>query len=278
MGRRKKHQRYLWADSENANEASRRTIAREKKGGPDMSVWPWNQGDSVPVKASPVTQYPLVNAYAPKPECIHDGKEPVFALTIANAQFTFAGAKGMQLIQDGGPPSNTILIIDLAGQADLKPPKPVYNPWFKSGPASFATLEPPKPADPVPRDIPILRLDWQDQHAPPSQIGPAWWKSFLATLAATYPQGGHVIVCCIGSHGRTGTALTAIALAGNKALSLAEAAQTTRETHCQRTIESGSQWKYLSLFRPTEELPEWIMDEMEPAPVQGYIGKLGWGG
>lgn len=287
MGRRRKHNR-LWREADDANEAALQQLTKAERGGTDVR-WPFSKnGTAAATPVTPTTAAPATPALKStgtyrKKDCTHEGKDPLFALKVNGVPFSFAGAKGHQIMYNGGPPKNTVLVVDLAGCANLKPyvPKPPpHDPFFKSGPALFAELEPPKPEpppEPEPLNVDVLRLEWFDQKAPPTQIGLEWWQKFLVTLPKAYPEGGHVIINCVGSHGRTGTALASVLLAANPSWSLEKAVLRVRTGHCHDTIESRSQWAYLCSLRPDEPRPKWIEEEMT-ATVTTYVGVSGYNG
>ena len=85
----------------------------------------------------------------------------------------------------------------------------------------------------------VITLAWPDMTAP-TQVGIRFWESLLALL----PQ--NTAVCCMGGHGRTGTALAALLIAdgvtGNEGR---DAIDRVRKEHCARAIETKGQEDYL---------------------------------
>ena len=88
------------------------------------------------------------------------------------------------------------------------------------------------------RTPPVLRIHNPDMGIPP--VGFEFWKELYALLPL-----GRTVCCCVGGHGRTGTALAALILAGDPERSWEEAAEIVRENHCSNAIESDLQETYL---------------------------------
>lgn len=84
----------------------------------------------------------------------------------------------------------------------------------------------------------FISFRWTDMDAPPSSVGVHFWNLLLARL----PEG-NILVCCIGGHGRTGTALAAILIV--RGYTANEAIKTMRKKHCDEAIETDSQVLYL---------------------------------
>lgn len=86
----------------------------------------------------------------------------------------------------------------------------------------------------------ILELDWEDQKAIPA--GAPFWKKMWELL----PKG-RILVCCFGSHGRTGTALASLVLTSGapEITSALDAILLIRAKHCEKAIESNRQLDYL---------------------------------
>lgn len=245
MSRRRRHNK-LSDDADAANRASLIQITKEKP----------------PVITPFIT--PAVSMFR-KRDCHHTGDLVAFSLW--GKTFTFSGAMGRNICLTKAPRPDTVLIVDLAGMVSLTLPKPPFSvPWFKSGPEVFKGIDPVPPPPPAPVNIPILKFDHPDQCAP--QVPVSYWAAFNATLRAEYPSGGHVIVACVGGHGRTGTVLASIILAANPQCSAADAIKFVRQFHCECAIESAAQVRYLLAFRPEEEPEEWLVEEMRPLSYQ----------
>lgn len=86
---------------------------------------------------------------------------------------------------------------------------------------------------------PVLRLDWPDFGVPPSTVGVAFWRLLIETLPV-----GKIAVGCIGSHGRTGTFLSALRILYFQQ-SAPNAINWVRAHHCTKAVESTTQETYL---------------------------------
>ena len=85
--------------------------------------------------------------------------------------------------------------------------------------------------------VPTMNIDWPDHGLPPVRF--EFWNELVRLLPA-----GKVLVRCIGGHGRTGTALGALLIAG-QGMTTREAIATVRRDHCEDAIETASQRNYL---------------------------------
>lgn len=254
MGRRRKH-RHLTDDQDAINAACVAQIQREK----DSKVT--DTSHSVSTQST----LPMV-----RKSCYHDGEDAAF--TLWDRKFSFAGAAGGKICLDYAPREDTVLIVDLGGAVSLKLRAPSFaGPWYKSGPQAFKDIDPVPPPPPSNPDIPILRFDHPDRQEPKVPID--YWYKFNDVLHTEYPKGGHIIVACIGGHGRTGTVLASIILAACPEQSVASVIEFIRAEHCENAIESASQVEYLLKFRPKEIPTDWMRDEMEPPKkwTGGYV-------
>lgn len=86
---------------------------------------------------------------------------------------------------------------------------------------------------------PVLRLDWPDFGVPPSTVGVAFWRTLVPLLPP-----GKIAVGCIGSHGRTGTFLSALRILYFQQ-SAPNAINWVRAHHCTKAVESVAQETYL---------------------------------
>jgi len=234
MGNRlKKLKRYLNEEFSAANEASKSQIGFHGSG----SITGGGYGS-----------YGGSGSYLPK-TCIHTGEKPEFILPLpGGAKITIAGARGSTIVEA----KDTTLIIDLAGSVKID-----AEPWIKFGPKHFKGLEPP----PDVVKAPVLRLNWSDQGAPAVPV--KWWARLLK-LIEQHHAPGHIIVACAGSHGRTGTCIASMLLAGDAALSVEDAVNLVRDEHCEDSIESAAQLRYLMKFRPNEKLSDELHLEAFP--------------
>lgn len=84
----------------------------------------------------------------------------------------------------------------------------------------------------------LLELNWRDMGIPP--VGLGFWVQLWALLPM-----GHTIVCCHGGHGRTGTALAALALIADPASQAGSMIDMVRADHCLSAIETSDQESYI---------------------------------
>lgn len=92
----------------------------------------------------------------------------------------------------------------------------------------------------------LLKIHWPDYSAPSTLHAPFW-----SALWSTLPDGARATFCCLGSHGRTGTALASMILVDSAsrlgvALDGYEAADVVRQRHCSKAVESATQETYLA--------------------------------
>ena len=90
---------------------------------------------------------------------------------------------------------------------------------------------------------PEIVLDWADFG--PAPVTVEFWKGFLTLMRKEKIHD--VLVCCTGSHGRTGTALAAFLLAGGQCKDAFIAIEKVRQRHCIEAVESSRQVAYLIL-------------------------------
>lgn len=90
----------------------------------------------------------------------------------------------------------------------------------------------------VPRDV--VSIDWQDMGTP--GIQPQFWKAFIDAL----PEKCHVVVNCVGGHGRTGTALACLYLVyAEDTVTGWDAIEFVRNSYCDKAIETDGQERYV---------------------------------
>src|SRR5206468_9941090 len=148
----------------------------------------------------------------------HDGKTPFCTLPGGKV---LHGAQGSKLTH--ASLEHLDLVIDCAGVVAES------GRFVKSAPARYRGLKNSLLPD-------VVRLDWPDMSAP-VHVGIKWWMRLLELLPA------HTCVCCMGGHGRTGTALAALLVASG--MGAEEAIRTVREEHCRRAIETVGQEAYI---------------------------------
>lgn len=250
----------LWADADEANAESLKQIEQTKGGKmaagftnvTSKPVKRWQDMTDAEQKAdiaarikereekskttpsSPVVKGGYVEE--PYKKCIHDGC--VSAFTMFDKKYWFAGAQNFEV---KAPPVDTILVLDLAGSIKFE-----TRPWVVTTPPELAHLKTPPPKPP-----PYMKLDWPDRSEPQCEL--EWWAELLTSIQKAWPEGGRVIISCMGAHGRTGTAMAAIILSTNPQISCENAIKFVRKQHCEKAIESDDQVEYLRLFRPKEK-------------------------
>jgi hypothetical protein len=148
----------------------------------------------------------------------HDGKKPFYTLPGGKILY---GARGSNLAHANL--EHLDLIIDCAGVVAES------GRFVKSAPARYRGLKAGLLPD-------VIRLDWPDMSAP-VHVGIRWWMRLLELLPA------HTCVCCVGGHGRTGTALASLLVASG--MDAETAIRTVREQHCRRAIETQGQEAYV---------------------------------
>lgn len=173
----------------------------------------------------------------PVKSCVHDGQSPSFTLTRARKPGSRGprgqwqqggsdtihvyGARGSSL-NAGASLSHLDLLIDMSGS--VKP-----KAFAKRG--SWGGRELNAVAFPQ-----VLSLDWPDMTAP-TWVGARFWLKLLSLLPS------HVCISCVGSHGRTGTAMACLMVANG--MSPERAIATVREKHCKHAIETQGQQAYI---------------------------------
>jgi hypothetical protein len=107
---------------------------------------------------------------------------------------------------------------------------------------------------------PVVLLDWPDQGIPSG--GLAFWKGLIGIL----PNPGTVLVCCVGGHGRTGTALASMRIVtAIDGVSAAQAIAEIRQWHCKHAVESISQERYLQALATRAQA---LRDTIQPTYQQ----------
>jgi hypothetical protein len=170
-------------------------------------------------------------AWHNKPACNHTGSAPLVTFENQNGSGTIAGAAAMRLVSAGAS-----LVIDCSGTYKAPVTRFVGSAPKLEG-SNFEALNQYCFAP-----VPVLSLNWTDHAAP--AVGFAFWLDLLSMLPA-----GKVIVCCIGSHGRTGTFLACVLV--TKGMKAREAIEYVRANHCSQSIETSEQERYI------EALAKW---------------------
>lgn len=159
--------------------------------------------------------------------CSHDGTVTVWD-----------GPRGIRLHGARAAQAESVetdLLIDLSGTVDDEP-----------GNRLSGDKELVKALSQYTKRARLLQIHWPDYSAP-STLHEPFWRALWAAI----PDNSHVTICCLGSHGRTGTALASMVIVDSAyrlgtALSGYEATSLVRKRHCKKAVESHAQEKYLS--------------------------------
>ena len=84
----------------------------------------------------------------------------------------------------------------------------------------------------------VLKVDWDDRAAAP--LHPQFWEELNKLIY------GDVMTCCVGGHGRSGTAFVSLLLANAPDYDALDALVHCRAVHCPRAIESVAQHEYIN--------------------------------
>jgi hypothetical protein len=160
---------------------------------------------------------------------VHTGAESVYRSL--DKLVSLGGAQGHDV---NGTAAD--LVLDLAGLYSGAAIK-----LIKSGPDDWLHLNAL-----VPKVAPSIVFNWPDGAAVPANV--EFWRQVWIRLKATAVQTRHVIVCCAGGHGRTGTALASLILADDLTMTADTAMQWVRAHHCASAIETKDQERYLRLL------------------------------
>ena len=90
---------------------------------------------------------------------------------------------------------------------------------------------------------PLICISWPDFDIP--SLGQQFWLDLIGIINTEW-IAGHitgVTVCCVGGHGRTGTALAIIA--GLTGACQSDPVLFIRKNYCEKVVESNSQIKYI---------------------------------
>lgn len=165
-----------------------------------------------------------------KANCDHRGQVKIVTL---QRGITLAGAKGATIDY-----SQADFVLDLAGGT-----RTAFEAGGKSilkGTQSWLDKLLPTVSHPD-----TIFIEWPDYGIP--RVQNRFWSMLLEIL----PDNTRVVVACIGSHGRTGTALASLiaaaaAASGKPAVDVTAIIKFVRDRHCSHAIESESQEDYLA--------------------------------
>ena len=159
----------------------------------------------------------MANYYYGYKSCFHSGAQPLFI--IGDRSFAGAGQSSMTQNYDVNLKCNGV-VMDTSGKSVIKTSK------------RFKELER------LGRVRDYVSIDWQDMSVPAVQ--PEFWQKFVELL----PEKCHVVVNCVGGHGRTGTALACLYLAHADCTAW-EAIEFIRSDYCSYAIETDEQENYI---------------------------------
>lgn len=168
-----------------------------------------------------------------KPRCIHRG-DAIFE--VGDRKITIGGASDYGAYLRRAP---DVLVSCASGKFDVSPANELpfgVGRWSKLN------------AIARPRTFDVLHLDWSDGDDPPFDA------EFLHDLLEQVPTGGHVVFCCVGGHGRTGTALAALRILGTNC-SANEAISYIRKAYCFDAVETTRQIQWLCDLAGQNEAP-----------------------
>jgi hypothetical protein len=152
--------------------------------------------------------------------CHHNGQTVTFTLTSGKRLYA---AQGHKLGLPGVSLGHLGLIVDCAGI--------VQGRRFVKGSTAprYRSLN----LDAFPD---VVTLAWPDMTAP-THVGIRFWERLVSMM----PQD--TAVCCVGGHGRTGTALASMLVADGATAE--DAIKRVRAEHCGRAIETKQQEDYI---------------------------------
>lgn len=160
-------------------------------------------------------------------KCTHKGVTEVWKI---GDGLVFAGSKND--MEENSWPLGLDLYLNLCGLT-LKAPFTTHG-RASTVLAGYPALNMGAPA--------ILEIDWPDYGVPKLKyVGAKFWTE----LAAFVASGKKLGIFCMGGHGRTGTALAAIAHFSG---STGDLVKEVRAIYCQSAVESDSQIEYLKKF------------------------------
>lgn len=159
--------------------------------------------------------------------CTHRGIKPVF--TIGSCQVH--GGRETDVLREAG---RFQVVISLLGRMRATPSRFHISQGARRVFANLSAYQQ--------RRNNILCIDWPDMEAP--DLDRQFWESLVLDLKNVQ---GDAAIFCMGGHGRTGTALSAlIQVSGYEpALASGDVIQWVRYTYCQDAVETSSQVDYL---------------------------------
>ena len=156
------------------------------------------------------------------PVCTHKGTPEVFTI---GAGFVKAGGDRDMFSWDL---SGVDMIVNLTGMPNNKV-------TWDDGVAKLLGPD----HDLLQRGTPEMLLRWTDSQAPPVSM------LFFSELASVVQSGTNIMIHCMGGHGRTGTALVALAHAAELHYSSTDPVKWIREIYCKKSVETSTQIDWL---------------------------------
>lgn len=95
--------------------------------------------------------------------------------------------------------------------------------------------------------LPYVYIDWNDRDAPPVPF--EFWAQLIKDIEN---KKGNLIINCFGGHGRTGTALAALAYLTGAVPKGEDTVTWLRTVYCEEAVESSNQMDYLRENKVTE--------------------------
>lgn len=167
--------------------------------------------------------------YKAEPKCVHEGKKPVFFIEHNKHKCAVFALQRYAGVLTGIQPVS--LLLDCTGNGI-----PTYGGLRCSTPALTERF-----AKHYGTQWDTISVDWPDMGPPPVKF--TFWEELIKECRTRSSLG----VSCVGAHGRTGTALTALAIVlFGKGVD--ETVKFVRHAHCKKAVEAESQWRYLDDF------------------------------
>jgi len=186
--------------------------------------------------------------------CVHNGTK---VMCILERGINLAGSKGADVEYEAAD-----VVIDCAGITK----KDFNNPVGSLLSGTTRLVDAVKESITHPD---TLFIDWPDMKTP--KVGPKFWVMLLKAI----PDNSRVVVCCMGSHGRTGTAMACLIAANGLTLGkenvpdAVDIIKFVRKNHCSKAVETQSQEDYVAKIvanlkdpgNPEEVKRQWALND-----------------
>jgi protein-tyrosine phosphatase len=211
-------------------------------GGPKASAG----GQYTPVQTG---QYGSGTPHTPYVKCAHDGSELVYMQR--ETGIGLSGAARMDMDTAGMD-----VVVDCSGMATA-----FIQPALSKIPPGFEALQ-QYAGVPV-----VLSVDWPDRRIPLLQ--PGFWRKLWELLT----PGWQVAFCCVGGHGRTGTALACMLVADG--WTAQQAIDHVRLWHCAKAVETRGQEAYVLRVQQAlwgeDAACRWVKEDSSAWVVEGLV-------